>query len=88
MTGHVAETVSDARSFIIRLWWEGDRGRSGHWRGQVVCVPAGKRVFAASANELPTLLAGELGRAGIRLDWSWRLRVRLHRWRRALRGQA
>ncbi len=60
-------------------------GRPAPWRGQVVTVPGGERVYARSPDELPVLLAHEISRAGIRLGWTWRLRLALHHWRRAFR---
>jgi hypothetical protein len=48
----------------------------------------GEKAYAARADEVPVLLARELTRAGIRLGWTWRLRVVLYERRRARRARA
>ena len=74
----------DTRSFIVKLWQDSDASRSQHscWRAQVTSVPNGKRLYARKPDEVPTLLACEIDKSGIRLGWYWRLRVVLHGWRR------
>jgi hypothetical protein len=46
-------------------------------------VPSGERLYASEIDELPTLLACQIEQSGIRLGWSWRLRIMLYGWRRA-----
>jgi hypothetical protein len=49
-------------------------------------VPDGEQLYASKVDEVPTLLACQIDKSGIRLGWHWRLCVTLHdlswRWRR------
>jgi hypothetical protein len=45
-------------------------------------VPDGERLYARRVDEVPTLLASQIGKSGIPLGWAWRLRVTLHDWLR------
>jgi hypothetical protein len=85
---HFSGGFTDTVSFIVKLWQDSDAAPSpsGGWRGQVTIVPSGERLYASKLDELPTLLASQIERAGIRLGWYWRVRILLYGWRRSWPG--
>lgn len=50
-------------------------------------VPGGERLSTSKLDEVPTLLACQIEQSGIRLGWTWRLRIMLYGWRRARKWQ-
>jgi len=66
----------------VRLWQDDEPSESSHspWRGHVTHVPDGQPVYARQPDDVPTVLAGQIGECGIRLGWVWRMRVVLHGW--------
>jgi hypothetical protein len=44
-------------------------------------------VYARESDEVPTLLAWQMERGGIRLGWVWRVRVALYGWKRKWKGR-
>lgn len=77
-----SEALTSRHSFIVRVWKDDDSEEPSppRWRGQVSKVPDGTCSYAREADEVPTLLAREIDRCGVRLGWTWRLRIRIHEW--------
>jgi hypothetical protein len=44
-------------------------------------VPNGERYYVRKPDDLPTLLAWQIGKSGIRLGWYWCLKVAFYDWR-------
>ena len=74
------EVSIKTRSFIVKLWRDSDASSSPSpgWRGQVTSVTSGERLYANKPDEVPTLLAFQIGKSGIRLGWYWRIRALLY----------
>lgn len=78
-----SEASTGRHSFIVRLWQDDEPSESSRapWRGHVTHVPDGQPVYARRPDDVPTLLACEIDHRGIRLGWSWRLRITIHEWK-------
>lgn len=83
--GTIAHRSTDPRhtsihSLIVKIWRKGDASTLPlpTWHGHVTHVPSGERVYAHDPNELPTIVAAQLRKLGIRLAACWRLKLWLH----------
>jgi hypothetical protein len=64
-------------SLIVKFWRE-DGPPETHrpaWHGHITHVPSGERVYARDPNEIPTLVASQMKKYGVRLALCWRLRI-------------
>jgi hypothetical protein len=75
------ETLSEAQSFIVRVWVEetAEGAGQGVWRGHITHVSSGRRRYLKNLGEIGDFIAPYLGMMGVRLGVRWRLRCWLGR---------
>ena len=79
------EVESEAQSFIVRVWVEerAEGASRGVWHGHITHVSSGQRRYLKSLDEIGDFIASYLETMGVKLRIRWRVR----RWLKRLRGQ-